>query len=97
MGPETLMDQSLAELGFRIDKQFAASRELIPDENDNSVVKRTELLNEAQRFELWAVNLGLYHGGHSSLDYRVRDSPPLFKYAHGLLRDLDASLTQCEC
>ncbi|CEL09352.1 hypothetical protein ASPCAL12489 [Aspergillus calidoustus] len=49
--------------------------------------------NEMQRFDLWASSLGLYHTGHSSLDYRFRDSPPLFQYALGLLNDLLETLS----
>lgn len=29
------------------------------------------IFNEQQRFGLWARNLGLYHRGHNSLDYRL--------------------------
>jgi hypothetical protein len=49
--------------------------------------------NEMQRFDLWASSLGLYHTGHSSLDYRFRDSPPMFQYALGLLKDLVETLS----
>lgn len=47
------------------------------DPNDNC---KSALVNELWIFELWAVNLGVYHCGHSSLDYRFRDSPHLFNY-----------------
>ncbi|KAE8327761.1 hypothetical protein BDV39DRAFT_204775 [Aspergillus sergii] len=53
-----------------------------------------KLVNETQRFELWAKNLGLYHLGHSSLDYRFRDAPSLFEYTIGLLRNLEALLVK---
>ena len=88
--------ESLAQIGDRISKQFTASLGLVRNENDETTLNRPELINETQRFELWAVNLGLYHKGHSSLDYRFRDSPPLLKYAYGLLRDLEGSLKQCK-
>ena len=45
--------------------------------------------NESQRFELWATNLGLYHQGHSSLDYRFRDAASLYSFAYKLLQDLE--------
>ncbi|KAE8358236.1 hypothetical protein BDV27DRAFT_150625 [Aspergillus caelatus] len=54
------------------------------------------LINETQRFELWAKNLGLYHLGHSSLDYRFRDAPSLFEFTVSLLRNLEALLVQRE-
>ncbi|KAJ5908062.1 hypothetical protein N7495_000744 [Penicillium taxi] len=52
------------------------------------------LFNQTQRFELWAKNLGLYHLGHSSLDYRFRDAPSLLEYTMGLLRNLEGLLAQ---
>ncbi|KAL3437455.1 hypothetical protein BDV09DRAFT_183343 [Aspergillus tetrazonus] len=50
-------------------------------------------LNEAQRFDIWASNLGVFHDGHSSLDYRFRDSSPLFEYTFNLLCDLSEALS----
>lgn len=52
--------------------------------------------NEMQRFELWARNLGLYTGGHSSLDYRFRDAQLLFDHTLELLGDLERLLAQCK-
>lgn len=46
------------------------------------------LTTQAQRYELWAENLGLYHLGHSSLDYRFRDAPSIYKLTHRLLSHL---------
>lgn len=45
--------------------------------------------NESQRFELWATNLGLYHQGHSSLDYRFRDANSVYDFAYKLLLDME--------
>ncbi|KAL2861218.1 uncharacterized protein BJX67DRAFT_367070 [Aspergillus lucknowensis] len=50
--------------------------------------------NEMQRFELWARNLGLYTGGHSSLDYRFRDAQLLFDHTLSLLKDFARILAQ---
>jgi len=58
--------------------------------------KWAALDNEMQRFELWARNLGLYTGGHSSLDYRFRDAQLLFDHTLELLQDLARLLAQCE-
>lgn len=52
--------------------------------------------NESQRFELWATNLGLYHQGHSSLDYRFRDAASLYNFASKLLQDLENCLATGE-
>lgn len=89
--------EPLAQIGDRINKQFAASLDLVRDGGDEVTVSRSEFINEAQRFDLWAVNLGLFLKGHSSLDYRFRDSPPLLRYADVLLRGLETSLKQCKC
>jgi hypothetical protein len=48
--------------------------------------------NESQRFNLWAVNLGLHQPGHGSLDYRFRDAPEIYQYAQKLLLDLRGAL-----
>ena len=53
--------------------------------------------HEAERFGLWANNLGLYHRGHSSLDYRVREADALRKLIGNLLEDLKSSLCEREC
>lgn len=79
--------ESLGSIGKRVSIRFETlDKGNLPDEDGSRIT------NEQQRFELWAVNLGLYHGGHSSLDYRFRDSPPLLKYAYKLMRDLEKGL-----
>jgi hypothetical protein len=50
--------------------------------------------HEAERFGLWADNLGLYHGGHSSLDYRLREADALEAFVRNLLTDLNKSLNE---
>lgn len=50
------------------------------------------LTTQAQRYELWAENLGLYQSGHSSLDYRFRDAPSIFQLTHRLLSHLMETL-----
>ena len=50
--------------------------------------------HESDRFGLWADNLGLYHRGHSSLDYRLREAETLESLVNNLLEDLELSLTE---
>lgn len=50
--------------------------------------------HEADRFELWANNLGLHHRGHSSLDYRLREATALQDIIGGLLDDLKTNLEE---
>ena len=49
---------------------------------------------EAERFELWAVNLGLFVVGHGSLDYRVREADRLAQTIRRFLRELMDSLAE---
>lgn len=88
---ESLKSESLAFMAQKISNRFALAERMVARGNceDNS-----KLVNQTQRFELWAKNLGLYHLGHSSLDYRFRDAPSLFEYTVGLLRNLEDLLAQ---
>ena len=49
---------------------------------------------EADRFELWAVNLGLFVPGHGSLDYRVREAESLEHTLRRFMKGLNDSLTE---
>lgn len=82
---------SLTSTGKAVGIQFASLLEIIEPE------LKLSFLDQLQRFELWAFSLGLYNTGHSSIDYKFRDSPPLFKYALSLLRDLEQALTSRRC
>jgi hypothetical protein len=50
--------------------------------------------DEADRFELWAINLGLFAPSHASLDYRVRDAENVKGALERYLTDLVASLEE---
>jgi hypothetical protein len=84
VSPQT---ESLGAVGKEVLQEFTNLIALVDQEYQPNVS------NEMQRFDLWASSLGLYHTGHSSLDYRFRDSPPLFQYALGLLNDLLETLS----
>ncbi|PKY00856.1 hypothetical protein P168DRAFT_285012 [Aspergillus campestris IBT 28561] len=85
--------ETLVGVGRRVSSRFSVVEGLIGGNGEVSVTKAM-FVNELQRFELWSINLGLYQSGHSSLDYRFRDSPTLFYYALGLLQDLESALNQ---
>ncbi|KAK1774720.1 hypothetical protein QBC45DRAFT_424228 [Copromyces sp. CBS 386.78] len=53
----------------------------------------TELATEADRFKLWAVNLGLFVQGHASLDYRVRDAESIRFVILRFIASLNDALT----
>ncbi|ORY10272.1 hypothetical protein BCR34DRAFT_441471, partial [Clohesyomyces aquaticus] len=55
---------------------------------------RTALAAEDDRFELWAVNLGLFAPGHASLDYRVREADNVKSMLYRCLTSLNSSLTE---
>jgi hypothetical protein len=49
---------------------------------------------EADRFELWAVNMGLFVSGHGSLDYRIREAETLGLTLLTFISDLGTSLVE---
>ena len=49
---------------------------------------------EADRFELWATNLGLFVSGHGSLDYRLRQAESLGGTFQKLMSGLNDSLVE---
>ena len=49
---------------------------------------------EMQRFELWAINLGLYRQDHSSLDYPLRDNEVMRSFTEELLTSLIEALKE---
>ncbi len=82
---------SLATIGGRVGDKFA---KLVVDTNRGhySGSIREILIDQKQRFRLWADNIGLCSYGHQSLDYRCRDAPKVYEYARQLLRDLEGTL-----
>lgn len=88
-----LIHQSLASIANRLDDLFSclrratnSSKEVIPWDSFN---------HEFERFDLWADNLGLYHQGHSSLDWRLREAESLSDFVRNLLADLCSVVENC--
>lgn len=52
------------------------------------------LEDEIGRFRVWSGNLGALQKGHSSLDYRLRDSPLLSTNALKFLKELEDNLNE---
>lgn len=52
------------------------------------------LQDEIGRFRVWSGNLGALQKGHSSLDYRLRDSPLLSSNALKFLKDLEDNIDE---
>lgn len=84
----------LAEVGANISRLFDSLEHIDHKKLQVNSGNSTTLEHEAERFELWAVNLGLHHFGHSSLDYRLREVDLLQDTFRTLLIDLEKSLMQ---
>ena len=87
--------QTLAAIGKEIHHLF---EQLSSSHLENSLEGYSTAAweHEAERFGLWANNLGLHHRGHSSLDYRLREAEALKKLIDNLLDDLKTSLCERE-
>ena len=57
--------------------QNLASALDVADSKWAGAIDREALEDESGRFRVWSGNLGALQKGHSSLDYRLRDSPLL--------------------
>ncbi|TFA98048.1 hypothetical protein CCMA1212_010226 [Trichoderma ghanense] len=58
--------------------------------------KYRQLVTEEQRFKVWAYSLGLYHLGHASLDYRVRDAEVVKTRLADILEELQSHVCSLE-
>lgn len=57
--------------------------------NHHTAARNVQVLqDEEQKFMLWAVNLGVFDAGHSSLDYRLQDVPEASDFVKELLNEL---------
>ena len=59
-----------------------------------SMINTEALEDEQGRFRVWSGNLGALQKGHSSLDYRLRDSPLLQMNVLKLLNELGTNLSE---
>ncbi|EXJ84053.1 hypothetical protein A1O3_04720 [Capronia epimyces CBS 606.96] len=80
--------ETLAEVGFKVVQLFEKVTRDWPGMEDHKGLDYERVDNEQDRFNLWAVHLGLHQRGHASLDYRFRDARNLYEYARKLLVDL---------
>lgn len=86
--------KDLASIGKSI--VIRLSNPLLNHPGNTSDLDQAKLQHEYERFSLWTDNLGLHHRGHSSLDYRLRDSDSLRDFIQALLDDLLSALDQCK-
>ena len=84
---------SLCDLGFKVLSLFGRAQVMDSDKSSQAW-PAASLNTEAERFELWAVNLGLFVVGHGSLDYRVREAERLAQTIRRFLLELIDSLAE---
>jgi hypothetical protein len=60
----------------------------------DQALDRESLRDEFGRLRVWSGNLGALQKGHSSLDYRLRDSPLLSSNVLKLLQELEQNLSE---
>lgn len=87
------MSASLADLGFEALSLFQRIQ-VVDSDKPSQEWPATSFTAEAERFELWAVNLGLFVVGHGSLDYRVREADRLAQTIRRFLQELINSLAE---
>ena len=89
--PGAMEPKSLATVGRQVAQKFA---KLVADINHGHYSGSIGeiLIDQMQKFRLWADNMGLCSYGHHSLDYRCRDAPKVYEYGHQLLTDLGDTL-----
>ncbi|KAI0102119.1 hypothetical protein GGR51DRAFT_574262 [Nemania sp. FL0031] len=80
-----MADTLLCELGGKVSDCFTR---LLSKGESVEWLNVPFLTSEAERFQLWANSLGLFHEGHESLDYRVRDSVFVKEQLSELLQQL---------
>ena len=89
------MGATLADLGFEALSLFQRVQTVHSDKTYQEW-PAASFTAEAERFELWAVNLGLFVAGHGSLDYRVREADRLAQTIRRFLQELMDSLVEGE-
>ncbi|TFA98892.1 hypothetical protein CCMA1212_009358 [Trichoderma ghanense] len=89
---ESLADAGLAAMQrFKLLQQFEIQE---PASNESKIWPKSLFLAQFDRFELWAVNLGLFVMGHGSLDYRIRDSESMREAILKMVKNLTRSLDE---
>jgi hypothetical protein len=85
--------RTLAAVGFDVIQCFGSLK--FSAKSGDHGTERHALVEQQQRFELWAINIGLHQLDHASLDYRFRDASDLYELCDHLLTDLAKYLHIC--
>lgn len=89
--------ESLAKVGLTTVQRFKLLEEVKQLESAGNQLQewpKNLFLAQFDRFELWAVNLGLFVMGHGSLDYRIRDSESMKESIYMMIESLNRSLDE---
>ena len=89
-------DFDLATLGRNALARFIEACEALQesDATTSEQLDAAAFRAEMQRFQLWAINLGLYRQDHGSLDYRLRDNEVVRSFTEDLLTSLVKALKE---
>lgn len=97
ISPEYIAMESLADAGLATMKRFKLLQGVeksISVDNQSNEWPKNLFLAQFDRFELWAVNLGVFVMGHGSLDYRIRDSESMKEAIFQMMKNLNRSLDE---
>lgn len=88
--------QTLAQTGLETIRLFGKVKNIdkLPSLNLAEEWPKALFAGESDRFELWAVNLGLFVAGHGSLSYRLREAERLESTIRRFMEDLNSSLVE---
>ena len=92
----SLDERDLATHGRNAWANFSAAYETL-EKIDVTVSEQPDanaLRSEMQRFQLWAINVGLFRRDHGSLDYRLRDNEVVRSFTRELLVNLIEALEE---
>ena len=92
--------QNLHEVGVEILKLFKQVKNIdttVDGGTTGQEWSRGAIAAEADRFELWSINLGLFVSGHGSLDYRLRQAENLKQTIGTFLSNLNTALKEGQC
>ena len=95
----SLGETDLATYGRDIWANFNVAYETL-DKYDSTIPEQPDavaLRSAMQRFQLWAINLGLFRQDYSSLDYRLKDNEVVRSFTRDLLTNLIEALKECMC
>ena len=93
--PQEAIAQDLVAKGnevlFAFRRALGSFAQHLDDSGTSSPVEAT-CKAELQRFQLWAINLGLFQASHNSLEYRLRQNATVRSLIAALLTDLCLAL-----